>query len=113
MSTAVFLLAVAGFAAVALRAGLALFGALRGGVDAFLARDLAEVRARRGDLTGLEEAAGARSVARRRRLLALSIFTMWVGLLVVPSLTPWPLFLYASYSLLWLVPRRSRLLRHP
>jgi hypothetical protein len=113
MRTAVLLLAAAGFLAVALRAGLALLVVLRRGVEGVLARDVEEIHARRGDLTRLEDAVDARALVRRRRVVALSLFTMWAGLLVVPPLTPWPSFLYAAYSLLWLVPRRTRLAPRP
>lgn len=106
MNIAVFLLAIAGFAAAALRALLALLAVLRSGVDAFLARDLAQTRGQRGDLTGLADARELQGAARRRRALAVGVLAMWVGLLVVPPLTPWPAMLYATYSLLWLVPRR-------
>jgi hypothetical protein len=107
MRLAVLLLSIAGFAAVVLRAGLALLHALKGGVESFLASDLAEIRARRGDLTGLDEAAQLQSAARRTRLAALGAFFLWGGLLIVPALTPWPELLYAAYALLWLVPRRT------
>jgi hypothetical protein len=105
MSTALTLLGVAGVAAVLLRLVRALFLALRGGVDAFLARDVADTRAQRGDITGLDEAHGAARDARRRRLAALGVASLWAGLLIVPVLTPWPRMLYATYSLLWLLPR--------
>lgn len=108
MSIAVLLLAVAGFAAAALRAGIALLATLQSGAESFLASDLAEVRGRRGDLTGAAEAAELRVLARRRRLASLGFFFMWAGLLVIPPLTSWPQFLYALYSLLWLMPRRRR-----
>lgn len=101
-------LALAGFAAVVVRAASALVSALSGSVEGFVARDMAEVRARRGDLTGLADADALRERAQRRRLLSLGLFSMWAGLLVVPPLTPWPSFLYAAYSVLWLLPRRSR-----
>jgi hypothetical protein len=106
MDAAFTLLAVAGIAAIVIRAFAAGARALRGGVEAFLARDAADVRAQRGDLTGLADASVARDAARRRRLYALGAMSFWIGLLVVPPLTPWPRFLYAVYSLLWLVPRR-------
>jgi hypothetical protein len=113
MRLAVLLLSVVGFAAVALRAASALLNVFRGGVESFLARDLAGIRARRGDLTGLQEAAELRGVARRHRMVALGAFSMWVVLLVVPPLTPWPELLYATYSLLWLAPRRIGRTRRP
>jgi hypothetical protein len=111
MRIAVFLLAAAGIAAVLLRAFGAVFAMLRGGVESFLAHDLAEIRARRGDLTGLEEAEALRVAARRHRLRAASVFGLWIGLLLVPLLTPWPQGLFAAYALLWLLPRRRTALR--
>jgi hypothetical protein len=108
MSTAILLLAIAGVIAVMLRLLRALFASLRGGVEAFLARDVAETRAQRGDLTGLNDARAAAAVSRRRRIVALGTASVWIGLLVVPALTPWPTVLYASYSLLWVLPRPTR-----
>jgi hypothetical protein len=112
MRTAVLLLAALGFAAAALRMVRSLFFTLHGGVDAFLARDLADTRAQRGDLTGVADARDAHATARRRRMLALGAASFWAGLLLVPPLTPWPELLYASYSLLWLLPRRRIEHRH-
>jgi hypothetical protein len=106
------LLAIAGVAAVLIRVLGAAFRALRGGVDAFIARDLADTRAQRGDLTGLADAAEARGRARRRRVAALSAAAFWAGLLIVPPLTPWPRLVYAVYALLWLVPRRPTTPHH-
>jgi hypothetical protein len=108
MDAPILILAVAGGLAILLRAGRALFLVLRGGADAIIARDVAATLARRGDLTGLQEARVAHADARRRRYLAVGVFSLWIGLLLIPSLTPWPRMLYALYSLLWLVPRRAR-----
>ncbi|HUF50470.1 MAG TPA: hypothetical protein VMN60_06540 [Longimicrobiales bacterium] len=112
MNTALLLLAIAGFSAIALRALSALFATVRVGIDVFLARDAAATRRQRGDLTGLADANAARATARRRRYIALGFLSLWAGLLVVPALTPWPRALYAAYSALWLLPRR-RLLARP
>lgn len=106
------LIAAAGFLAVAMRAVIAGLLVLRHGVAAFLARDLGATRARRGDLTGLADAASDRALARRRRLAAVGVLCMWAVLLVVPLLTPWPVPLYACYSLFWLVPRRRKTVQH-
>lgn len=108
MGTAIMLLAAAGVIAVLLRLLRAVFAAMRGGVDAFIAHDVAATRAHRGDLTGGEDARAAAALARRRRLLSFGAACMWTGLLVVPTLTPWPASLYAAYSLLWLIPRPRR-----
>lgn len=113
MDTAVVLVAVAGFAAVALRAMKALLYVARFAAEAFLARNLADTRAQRGDLTGVADAAQARVVARRRRLAAVGSLLVWGCLLIVPPLTSFPALLYASYSLLWLVPRRRTAVQHP
>jgi hypothetical protein len=113
MRTAVVILAVLGIAAAVVRMVRAALWALHGGIDAFLARDTAAVRARRGDLTGLADAETQRQLARRRRIRALGAASFWAGLLLVPPLTPWPTALYASYSLLWLLPRRPALRPHP
>jgi hypothetical protein len=108
MQTAIVLLAVAGVIAVALRLFRSLFMSLRGGVDAFIARDMADVRARRGDLTGVDDARASAALARRRRMIAFGTASVWLGLLIVPTLTPWPTLLYAGYSVLWLIPRGAR-----
>jgi hypothetical protein len=112
MNALAWLLAALGIAAIIVRAVGAAFRALRGGVEGFLARDLADVRAQRGDLTGLADAAAVRAEARRRRLVALGALAFWIGLLLVPPLTPWPAFLYAIFALLWLVPRRPSTPHH-
>jgi hypothetical protein len=71
----------------------------------FLARDLHDVRAQRGDLTGMEEANALRTSGRRRRTRAIARLSFWVGLLIVPVFTPWPVELCAVYSCLSLLPR--------
>src|SRR5690606_31540151 len=56
MEAALIILAVLGFVAALVRFIRAAFGALRHGVDAYLAGEAVEARARRGDLTGMAEA---------------------------------------------------------
>ncbi|MGH7554412.1 MAG: hypothetical protein ACREMQ_15515, partial [Longimicrobiales bacterium] len=89
------LLAIAGVLAVLYRAARTTLRLLRRSVDALVARETAELRAQRGDLTGMAGAADARAVARRQRLLALALLCFWMLLLIVPPLTPWPGVLYA------------------
>ena len=97
-------LAVLGIAAVLSRAVRALLSLLRGGIDMFVARDLSDVRRQRGDITGMEEAADLRRSGRQRRARGIARLVLWVGLLIVPTLTVWPLQLCAVYSILWLIP---------
>jgi hypothetical protein len=104
MNAIVILLAVAGFAALAARTLRALLRLLGRGVDEFLAAETVSVRANRGDLTGMDEAADEQSVARRQRLGALARFAAWMGLLVAPPMTPWPAQVYAVCCVLWLLP---------
>jgi hypothetical protein len=111
MNAAFLILSIAGILAVLLRAGMALLLVLRGGAEGMFARGLADSRAQRGDLTGLQEANLVRGEARRRRWRGLGIFSLWVALLAAPPLTPWPQLLYSVYALLWLVPRRAQLRR--
>lgn len=98
-------LAVFGILAVLRRVLLAVLRLLGRGVDRIMANEMAEIRARRGDLTGLDEADVEHGRARRAQAGALAVLSFWVLLLIAPSLTPWPLALYASYSLLWVIPR--------
>lgn len=106
LQTVVVALAVAGAVAVVARLARAL---LRLGIDAAeetAASGLAEVSARRGDLTAFEEQRAAQASLRRDRRRDL----LWVGLygawLVVPAFTPVAPFLYAAGAPLWLLPRR-------
>ena len=106
-------LAVVGIAAVLSRAMHALFSLLRGGIDMFVARDLGDVRRQRGDLTGMEEAAALRRSGRQLRARGIARLSLWVGLLIVPVLTAWPLQLCAAYSILWLLPGGGMPVRTP
>jgi hypothetical protein len=99
------ILAVIGVLAVLVRAGSALFSLLRGGIDMFLARDLHEVRAQRGDLTGMEEARALRRTGLQRRTIAAARLSFWIGLLIIPNFTPWPAQMCAAYCVFWLLPR--------
>jgi len=102
MEAALIILAVLGFVAVLIRLVRAAFGALRHGVDAFIAREAVEARARRGDLTGMAEAQDWNRGARRARLRSLLIAALCLAGLIAPAFTPWTREVYAAYSLLWL-----------
>jgi hypothetical protein len=108
MQFVLFLLAVAGFVAVLKRLGLAAFRALKGGVDAFILSEVASSRAQRGDVTGLTEAQQLRRDTRFLRWRAAGSVLLWIGALLAPLLTQFTLWIYASYSLLWLFTPRRR-----
>ncbi len=68
METPLTILAVFGVAALIWHLLRALLKVGRGGVEAFIARESADVRARRGDLTGLAESEERAHRARHARL---------------------------------------------
>lgn len=67
------------------------------------AAGMAEVSARRGDLTGLTERREAARAARRSRRFDLALVVGWVAWLVVPLIVGWAAPAYALASPLWLV----------
>lgn len=116
MQPLVLLLALLGFGALARRLLRSMFVLLRRGAEAFLAREAAELRARRGDLTGLDEARGSLRAARRSRALAGLGAALWLALIGVPPLLGYAAEVYALCALLWLVPGtrgRAGWWRHP
>ena len=104
MRLLLFFLAVAGFLAVARQLTRATFVLLKRSVDAFVLREVAGQRARRGDVTGLVEVQAAKQQRRRARLLALLAVIGWTALLALPLTTRATLQGFAAYSVLWLVP---------
>ncbi len=105
MEIAWTMLAVVGFAGVAwraLRAGIRLLDSV---AELLWANELARARARRGDLTGMDQAdAEARDGRRSRGRAALAV-ALWLLLLTAPAATPWTRVLYAMVSPVWLMPR--------
>jgi len=100
------MLAAVGFAGVAwraLRAGMRLLGS---GAELLWANELARARARRGDLTGMDQADAEARDARRSRSHAALAVAFWLLLLTAPAATPWTRVLYAMLSLVWLMPRK-------
>lgn len=66
---------------------------------------LAEVSARRGDLTGMAERQALVKTVRRARLRALALVGLWAALLVAPPVLGWGREVWAACSVLWLLPR--------
>ncbi|HEY8507399.1 MAG TPA: hypothetical protein VIL32_03520 [Steroidobacteraceae bacterium] len=93
--------------AVLLRLGIALLHTGRHTLEWYVARQISDQRASRGDLTGLAEAEKVRAAAaREQRRFALHAL-MWILLLALPLLVPGAVLVYPLYSLLWLLPRPS------
>jgi hypothetical protein len=72
------------------------------------ASGLADVSARRGDLTRLAERQAHRERARSRRRLELATLAFWIAWLLVPLILGWLPAAYAPAALLWLAPRPLR-----
>lgn len=104
MDIVLSILALAGIAAALwhlIRAG---FRFLRYGATGFWADELARTHARRGDVTAMEESRQARASTSRWKARAGIEAVGWLVLLLVPPLTPWARYIYAAYTLLWVVP---------
>lgn len=108
MQGLLLILAIIGFIGAARLAGRAAFRVLFRGVEGFLAGEAGDTHARRGDITALRTAEAVRSTAKRARLASTALLAAWIGLLVIPTFTPWPRLIYAAYLPLWLVHRRKR-----
>jgi len=112
MESTLVIFAVAGCAAVVRCLVRAAYRAVRQGAYVLYARELATARARRGDLTGLEEAREWVVRARKERRRALGELILWLALLAVPlHLIPEPGVVYAAYGVFWIRPGHAALRR--
>jgi len=102
MTPVLLILAAAGVSAVLWRLARALLRLIQRSGEAWIAAGAASSRERRGDLTGLEEAASLERRARIARRNAVVRVSAWLLALLVPPFLPWTAELYAAYSLLWL-----------
>ncbi|HEX7119663.1 MAG TPA: hypothetical protein VF212_12785 [Longimicrobiales bacterium] len=109
MELPLHILAILGVAAASVRWLRSAVGVLRGGVEAYVAGEVARTRAHRGDLTGMEEASGAAARARRARGRSAAELALWTALLALPVwLLPSSAPAYATYASLWILPRLRR-----
>jgi hypothetical protein len=107
MTFVLILLAIPGVLAVLLRLGVALFGTTKHTIEWFVARQISNQRAERGDLSGLAEAEKIRGeAARQQRRWGLHALA-WTTLLAFPLLVPGAVIVYPLYSILWVLPRHS------
>lgn len=108
MDVIILMLAVAGFLAALRGLSRSALGLMVRGVEEIVAREATDIQARRGDLTGLQDADAHTARARSRRRRSILAVAFWVVLLLLPPLTPWTAALYAAWSPLWLLPPRRR-----
>ena len=102
-----FLLAVFGFMALALRLGRELVRLALNAAESTHATGLAEVSERRGDITGLMERRAAADTLRRNRLRTWLQVVGLLLLLVIPPFFGLGREVYAASALLWFVPARK------
>ena len=110
MTFVLILLAIPGVLAVLLRLFIALFAASKHTVERYVAKQIKDQRAGRGDLSGLAEAEKIRAEAARKQTRWILHALAWAILLAFPLLVPGAVIVYPFYSLLWLLPS-SRLPR--
>lgn len=106
MSVVLQLLATAGAAALVYRLLRSLARAGLSTAELTAASGMAEVSARRGDLTSLAERREAERAARRQQRRDVVVGFGWLLCLTIPIFTPWAQALYAAASPLWLLPHR-------
>lgn len=104
MTFVLFLLAIIGVLAVLLRLALSLIGATKHSIERYVARQIKDQRAERGDLSGLAEAENVRAAAARKQTRWIVESLGWAMLLALPMLSPIALFLYPFYAVFWLLP---------
>jgi hypothetical protein len=100
------ILAVAGGTALVVRLVRSVLRLLLAAADVTAASGLAEVSARRGDLTAMAERRAAENRARRARIRSTVWALGWLAALVVPTVAGVAPAVYAIASVLWLLPRQ-------
>jgi hypothetical protein len=104
LSGLTLVLAVLGGAALVYRAMGGIFRlALRASQET-AARGMAEVSARRGDLTSMVERQRAAELARRDRRIQMALTAVWILWFVIPLLLGSARLPLAFASVLWLLP---------
>jgi hypothetical protein len=106
VETILTLMAVLGALAVAYRLLRALARLGVASAERTAASGLAEVSARRGDITSLGERRAHEQVARRRQRQDVLLVALWLAWLVVPPLIGWSQVVYAAAAPLWLLPQQ-------
>jgi len=86
-----------------LRLSGALTRTVKFSLERFVARQIVEQRAGRGDITGMEEAERQRALAAQKQMRQLGMTLLWTALLALPLLFPPAVVLYPFYSVFWFI----------
>lgn len=108
MTIILILLAIPGVLAVLLRLGAALLQAAKFSLERYVARQMFDQRANRGDLSGMAEADKVRASAANRQMRFVAETAMWAALLGLPLMFPPTVIVYPFYSIFWFVPRGGK-----
>lgn len=103
MTPILILLAIPGALAVFLRFGKATLRAAKYSLERYVARQIVDQRAGRGDITGMEEANRLRSAAATYQMRYLGEALLWAALLGLPLIFPPAIVLYPFYSIFWFI----------
>jgi hypothetical protein len=106
VSVPLVLIAIPGIAAVLLRWSTAVFLTARHSIELFVARQISDTRAARGDISGMSEAETYRENSRAQQLRGVIQVLFWSAALLLPLIMPGTFLIYALYGLLWLAPAR-------
>jgi hypothetical protein len=104
MTIVLILLAIPGVLAVLLRLVMSLINATKHSIERYVAKQIKDQRAERGDLSGLAEAEKVRAAAARKQTRWIVESLGWTMLLALPLLFPFAVFLYPFYAVFWLLP---------
>ena len=108
MTILLILLAIPGVLAVLLRLGTALLQTAKYSIERYVARQILDQRATRGDLSGMAEADKLRGEAAAKQMRFLMETAMWTALIGLPLLFPPAVIVYPLYSIFWFVPRGGK-----
>lgn len=108
MTLLLALIALPGIAAILIRWSAAVFNAARHSAERFVAGQIADQRAARGDISGMTEAENIRQRSRREQFDGLLRVLFWTAALAVPIFIPGTFVIYALFGLLWLLPKPTR-----
>jgi len=103
MTLLLILAAIPGVLAVMLRLSGSLTKAVKFSLERFVARQIVQQRAGRGDITGMEEANRLRAEAARKQMRHVGMSALWGALLLLPLLIPPAVVLYPFYSIFWFI----------
>ncbi|HUP88385.1 MAG TPA: hypothetical protein VM100_03505 [Longimicrobiales bacterium] len=107
MTLLLALIALPGIAAILLRWSAAVFKAARYSAERFVASQIADQRAQRGDISGMTEAENIRRRSRNEQLAGVGRVLFWTAAIAVPIFLPGTFVIYALFGFLWFLPKST------